>query len=369
MAQAWHRGNPAGFAQSVEGLRQVSGIQQRQALKYRHWSYDGGQTLKYDASRHGPQKLWDLLCLVDGSVEAVPGVRWDRTDPFQSYRPVSKSRDPQAGAHVDFIKAKENWAIEGSAAVFDFVNKHGLLGLFFERHSGPILPNRKHWVAPNAVFTPENKLREVDPATEGKALLEQLLRQRFARDHVSLDESLALPSELNFMAKDSISFFGPPQAVGEAFAPEMVGWPEVGELFGCYVVLDKHSWPGVTIMSTREPVFWWQYELENFPSGESLKAEHGFALDVISQRMAGNVSPRGYVNEQGRAERGWRCPYLLKALYLMLYLDLTGGREIRRCEKSGCQEYYRAGPQSSSKYCSTKCANAASTRIGRGQTP
>ena len=92
-------------------------------------------------------------------------------------------------------------------------------------------------------------------------------------------------------------------------------------------------------------------------------------MDTISQRMAGKVSPRGYVDEQGRAERGWWCPYLLKALYLMLYLDLTGGREIRQCERGGCQEYYRAGPQSNSKYCSTRCASAASTRIGRGQEP
>ena len=125
----------------------------------------------------------------------------------------------------------------------------------------------------------------------------------------------------------------------------------------------------MTLLSTREPIFWWEMELENFPSGERLTAEYGYSLGVINSYIAKSVSPRGYLDEQGQSERGFRCPYLLKALYLMLYLDVTGGREIRRCKRSSCQTYYRAGPQSNSKYRSQRCANAASTRLGRGQEP
>jgi hypothetical protein len=98
-----------------------------------------------------------------------------------------------------------------------------------------------------------------------------------------------------------------------------------------------------------------------------LTADYGFSLRAMNSRVAGSVSPRGYLNEQGQPERGWRCPYLLSAMYLMLYLNITGGRSIRRCERSDCQNHYRSGPQSNSKYCSERYANAASTRIGQRQ--
>jgi hypothetical protein len=161
----------------------------------------------------------------------------------------------------------------------------------------------------------------------------------------------------------------PAKAGTETFESEVTSWGEAKELYGCCVVLDRYSRPGVSFLSTREPLFWWEYELTSFPSREHLAAEYGFSLDYINDRMAGSVSPRGYLDEQGNRERGWRCPYLLKAIYLMLYLDITGGREIRRCKRSGCQNHYRAGEQSRSKYCSQRCANVASTRMGRGQEP
>lgn len=257
--------------------------------------------------------------------------------------------------------------------LLNFANKHGLLGLFYDRYSGPILPAHKHWVAPDAMFGSDKRLHEVDPATTGKERLEQLLHQRHSREapdrRARLDDSLALPGELKFLAKSALSSFGPMQAESEAFEFEVADWEEVKQLYGCYVVLDKHSDSGVTLLSTREPLFWWQMELRSFPPKERLTSDYGFSLDLMNSRMAGSVSPRGYTNERGQAERGWRCPYLLKALYLMLYLDVTGGRSIRRCEKSDCQNHYRAGPQSKSKYCSGRCANAASTRLSRGQEP
>ncbi len=373
MAQAWHKGDTIGFAQSIQGLSQPPEMQHRRASAYRYCSYESDQPLEYDASRHGTKTLWDLLSHVDGGIEASPEAVWTRADPFRSYRPVSASREPEAGAHLDFMNTRRAWERHGPDEALRFANKHGLLGLFYERFSGPILPAHTSWVTPNAGFTKEGRLREVDPATDGKRHLEELLSRRRSPNRpgekVRLERGVALPHELKFLARTPLAPFGFPQAVSEAFESEVVGWEEVKEIYGCYVVPDRYSNSGITILSTREPLFWWENELENFPSEKHLKAEYGFSLGTINRRIAGNVSPRGYVNERGQAERGWRCPSLLKALYLMLYLDLTGGRGIRKCGRSDCQNHYRAGPQSNSKYCSTRCANAASTRKGRGQEP
>jgi hypothetical protein len=377
MARAWHRGAAAGFAQSLEGLNQPVEIQSRRTYAHRFWSDESGRTLEYDSSQHGTRVLFNLLSLADGGIEALPEAMWKRADPFESYKPVSSSsREPEAGAHLDFMRAKRPQRGFSRKSMLDFTNKHGLLGLFYERYSGPILPNHKVWVAPNAIIEKGGRLRDVDPVTTGKDNLEKLLHKRLGpspmtgkKVRLDFDFDLALPRELGFMARNALSQFRGLKATSEAFEPGIFPWEEVEELFGCYVILDKYSHSGVTLLSTREPLYWWKYELDSFPSLEDQKAKYGFSLESINERLAGGVAPRGYLNDQGQPERGWRCPYLLKAMYLMLYLDLTGGREIRRCQRSSCQGYYRAGPQSSSKYCSKRCANAASTRIGRGQEP
>jgi hypothetical protein len=56
-------------------------------------------------------------------------------------------------------------------------------------------------------------------------------------------------------------------------------------------------------------------------------------------------------------------------MYLMLYLDLTGGAELRECASHDCPNYYRVGPQLGSKYCSKAHARRAATRMQRGQRP
>ena len=45
------------------------------------------------------------------------------------------------------------------------------------------------------------------------------------------------------------------------------------------------------------------------------------------------ISPEPSINEAGEIERGWQCPSLLRAVYLMLYLDLTGVNPIRKCAR------------------------------------
>src|SRR5215208_614856 len=177
MAQAWHRGAAAGFAQSIDGLSQPLEMQLRRAFAHQFWSYEGDSPLEYDASWQGSKTLWDLFSRIDGGIEASPEAVWRRADPLESYKPVSSSRDPEAGAHLDFMNAREasqRRQPNRRKILLNFANKHGLLGLFYEHYSGPILPAHKYWVAPNAMFGNDGRLHEVDPATTGKERLEKL---------------------------------------------------------------------------------------------------------------------------------------------------------------------------------------------------
>ena len=120
------------------------------------------------------------------------------------------------------------------------------------------------------------------------------------------------------------------------------------------------------MVCTRESVDDWLEYLDNFPS----------SADTSAKRLAGHlnavlddVSPYVSVGEDGRLEGGWRCSSLLEAMHVMLFLNLTSDRTIRKCESRRYPNYFRIGWQSKSKYCSKRCANRASTRLGRGQEP
>jgi hypothetical protein len=81
------------------------------------------------------------------------------------------------------------------------------------------------------------------------------------------------------------------------------------------------------------------------------------------------VSPRVLLGEDGNLKRGWHYSSLLQAMYIMMWLDLTGDNTIKKCQSGGCPNYFRVGSQSKSRYCSDRCANRASTRMRRGQEP
>jgi hypothetical protein len=65
------------------------------------------------------------------------------------------------------------------------------------------------------------------------------------------------------------------------------------------------------------------------------------------------VSPCPYVaaTDEDVYRSGWRCPTLLKAMYLMLHLDREAGNKILKCKARDCPNYFRAPPQSKRKYC------------------
>jgi hypothetical protein len=56
-------------------------------------------------------------------------------------------------------------------------------------------------------------------------------------------------------------------------------------------------------------------------------------------------------------------------MYLMLWLDLTGGRFLRECGLHTCHNYFREGSQGEKTlYCSDRHTSLASTRLSLGKT-
>jgi hypothetical protein len=391
MAQAWHKGR-----------RQVVPGQRSEAKCWRATKYE--------------------LSHIDGRavIEAAPDATWERFSPFDSYQPIGKTRELKSGPHLEFLSLKCLWEKhqEGELQLPDkslrqmeevleilshptqkkrvrqivsdfadyrkdlisFAEQYGLLGAFEEEYVGtPVLPDGKTLVAPEAVIDEQGRLRHIDPATEGKDELFKLLKPlgRFSGGHSAwrpLDgskckvayETMALPSEITFAIRG-------PHLGGLERSVEsrrLMPWEGIRKYFGGLTILDNKALDGVSILCTREPLHYWEVGFRFFPSGAlsgalELDEDNHIFLNAFLEE----VSPRAFVGEDGNLERGWRYRNLLQAMYVMLFLDLTGGNTIKKCQSRGCANYFRVGSQSKSIYCTTTCADRASTRRGRGQEP
>jgi hypothetical protein len=342
MAQAWH-------------------IQRRVRLM------QSTQTSYWRASGYRPTGVDDPEV---AAIEAVPGATWYKYDPFSSYRPKSKNRDIGAGAHLQLLKLESLLHKEDSdlfgVALLVFVHEHGLLGIFEEDYlTYPVLPEGKLSIAPEAVIE-GGKLRRVDPPTEGVELALQAQEhdpffEEFPEFKELRHEVIALPDEVRFTPKIPDSSYLPNEgSVG------LVHWNAIKEQLGGLLVLDESLFPGVHVICTREPLIRWSSVLEAFSwlqdmtTDEQAKVLNGSLVDA---------SPYVRISEDGSLERSYQCHNLLTAMYLMFYLDLTGGSTIKKCQSSGCPEFFRTGAQSDSKYCSERCASRAATRRARGLTP
>jgi hypothetical protein len=244
-----------------------------------------------------------------------------------------------------------------------------LLGLFYKVYSPPILPEGKIFVAPEGVIDKHGRLRRVDPMDRGVELLLDLLhREQAIEDEQEREmihrELVASPSELR-SAQNRYTGLWPSDPSGQELSTEQITWEEAKEGYGGVLVLDARSSSRVSVLCTKESSLGWDSKLKDFP------APHGRSKPLatyLNKELIG-VSPYLHLSEDGEYERGWRCPSLLKAMYLMLWFDLTGGNAIRLCESRGCSNYFRVRSQSSTRYCSERHANLASTRMGRGQEP
>ena len=335
MAQAWHR-------RAIPQLAHPEGVTYWRASKHRR-------------------------------LRATPDAVWKRFNPFEAYKPTSKTREVKAGPHLAFLKLKELQKDKDRkyvTALDVFASTYGVLGLFYEVYSPPILPPGKIFVAPEGVIDKHGRLRRVDAMTKGLELLLNLLhRERPMKDEQEREmirrELVAFPSELRFAQKRYTGLWHPDPS-GQELSTEQTTWEEAKERYGGVLVLDARSSSRASVLCTKESSVGWDLKLEDFPAPPYGRSR---ALATYLNKELIGVSPLLHLSEDGEYERGWRCPSLLKAMYLMLWFVLTGGSAIRQCESRGCSTYFRVGSQSRTKYCSKQHANLASTRMGRGQEP
>ena len=267
------------------------------------------------------------------TIEAAPGATWRRVDAFEDHEP---------GPHLAFLKLRDLRLHEDKSkrGLFDtalrvFAGNYGLLGLFNETFGTPTPPpgaDPFSWVVPDTVLDRRWRLREVDPATEGKRLLEAHLEEE------RLD-NVILPRELRFPPRKVLTAGGALDPVTGVSSSETGTWEEVRDLYGVRAVLDERSASGVSFLSTREPLTFWDLEingLKDFP-------HKTMTADQFDSRMRG-VSPRAVADESGKLRHGWRCPSLLSAMYMMLFVDQTEDVEIRKCAAEDCPEWFRVLP-------------------------
>ena len=131
-------------------------------------------------------------------------------------------------------------------------------------------------------------------------------------------------------------------------------------------MLDESATPRkVSLVPTREPILYWEQQLKDFP----VPPVHA---GVLNSRLEG-ITPHGATTGEDVYRSGWRCPSLLKAMYLMLHLDKESRTKIIKCKAPGCLNYFRAGPKSRrTTYCppppgkqQSKCASRGTSRDSR----
>lgn len=322
-------------------------------------------------------------------IEAKPGAVWSRMDPFGAYSPVLRRAHEEEGApHLRFAKladrALEFAPTDDDARLFHdmigvFTNLYGLLGLLWEEFDDvPLLPEREVgrvvFVAPNAEMDGRGRLHFINPATEGKRLLEELFRERDRRIYAKRSEphlweseklvlthrELVLPEELRFERRRadfvrSVSF--------RQDRDRVCTYDKVRHQFGVRFVFDPQAATGVSIISTREPISTWRDQLRSFGQPSSPERVNRHLVGVNLREVGGN----------GGAS-SWYCPSLLKALWLMRHLDVHRGTIIKKCQAPGCPNYFRVGPggDTESIYCpplpgekQSKCASRASSAMYR----
>ncbi len=307
-------------------------------------------------------------------VEATANAEWVRYSPFALYQPASKARHVESGPHLPFLKL--NNVLEERPELFDkalqvFVRNYGFMGALEQDYDlrRPIRPEGKAYIAPEAVIDDRGRIRLVDPATEGKELLLDLLEKRHGtyedRARRLAHERMALPDEALFKAKH-------PDLSCEWYPIEprqLVPWEDIKWDFGAIMVLDEEAFQGVSVLGTQEPVGRWVKSLKFFPSGDTPADSLVSQLYTSLNSYLQEVSPRVVIGEDGSLNQSWKYDSLIEAMYIMIYLDLTGGSTIKKCRSRGCSNYFRIGSQSKSIYCSERCASRASTRKRRGQQP
>lgn len=302
-------------------------------------------------------------------LEAKRGATWSRFSPMRFYRPVGKGKKSD-GPHIHLLnylnKVRQRIARDKRDEMLRLLaDRYGLLGTFYDWYSAPVLPAGKMFVAPEAVIKASGELVELDPAASGFDLLERRLRHEFGQPDFRLSPGVvAQPSEVRFFQKRERLPGWRPDPAGWEPHPEPFSWNELKEHHKGLLILDPKTSVWGSVICQREHAHRWLFEVPDLPGTRpnATASEKAAALSYLNRRLVG-VSPYGVLGEDGEAERSWRVTSLVQAIHLMLYLDLTGGADVRRCALSDCGDYFRTSKNSSRKYCPDKgCGTRATSR-------
>jgi len=307
-------------------------------------------------------------------LQAVRGATWTRADPFAFYHSHPAKREIKAGPHSTFLELRKLFLGKDGRyirAADVFADSYGLLGLFHHNYSAPILPKHKRYISPEAVIE-NGRLEPVDPTSQGLELVAKAVndsrppswRQFTKADHIIV----ALPEEVRFAAKDRFRY--PDDPSGRPLSPsKLESWDEARTGYEALFLFDPERRVKSSVLVRSESIFAWESVLLDFPVPPLDTEERWpFWARILNEWLV-DISPMLTFGEDGRLTPTLRCNTLLQAMYLMLWLDLIRGSELRECGCHDCASYYRVGPQTNSKYCSEKHAYRAAKRMQRGQIP
>lgn len=83
----------------------------------------------------------------------------------------------------------------------------------------------------------------------------------------------------------------------------------------------------------------------------------------VDQKLSGVTPMLGNFNENLSFSGLWYTPHLLSAMHVMLYMDLTRGIMLKKCQNQTCKQFFSMnGADERKVYCSESCAKAQAQR-------
>jgi len=177
-----------------------------------------------------------------------------------------------------------------------------------------------------------------------------------------------MPEEVRFAAKDRLRYADDPSG-RPLSTSRSESWEEARTGYEALFLFNPERQAKSSVLVRSESIFIWQSVLLDFPTPPLDTEERWPFWAQLMNEWLVDISPMVTREQGGKLAPAWRCNSLLQAMYLMLWLDLIRGSELRECGCHDCANYYRVGPQTNSKYCSERHAYRAAKRMQRGKVP
>lgn len=334
----------------------------------------------------------------DGFVRPAPGARGAPYDPWTDYL-AARSGWGGGGGKAPYESLLElTWSFrllpprggerarlapESEVAVATWCGEHGLLGLLPHQYevaflaprwgeaapglasvAGPVVPVRRSYTWEATGWQPDDEQwwRTKTPALEQEPKqVGQLVPEELWPEH-----------------------WGRPTALGRSFGRGAWGMLPLGSAWGRYFPNvpspDRDTW---TYPQPLSEAFWAAYAepIDEFVEVAALFSDTLLgldddlgqgeqALDFVGRQFAAGrafyslvagVHPALVSSDDGYV-RAWRTKSLLSSFAMMVYLDLTNGKRVIRCEV--CDKPFVSGAYQA-RYCSDRCRNTALKRAYR----